>query len=278
MAWATRMRRERSPEARSDTDETGWLTFQDAVRRLAGVDLRAYKERQMRRRLGRLMRQLGVSTWWDFVRALRQDAATLRAFQDFFTINVSEFFRQPEQFDLLEREYLPRLLQHRPSLRVWSAGCANGAEPYSIAMILAARAPAVRHYVLATDVDARILDVARAADSYTEADVRNVPARLRSRYLERRNDRYRVGEPVRSMVDFRLHDLLRDPVEDDFDLVVCRNVVIYFTEDAKHRVYRTLQQALRPGGLLFVGATEVILKSSAYGLRPDAPPFYTRAA
>lgn len=265
--------------APATTDESAWHTFQSAVLRLAGVDLRAYKERQMRRRLGNLMQRLGVRDWLDFVRVLRQDPAALRAFQEFFTINVSEFFRQPEKFQLLDREYLPALLRERSSLRIWSAGCSNGAEPYSIAMLLARRTPGARHTIVATDIDARILGVARAGGPYTEADVRNVPPDLRQRFLEPVDGGYRVKESLRRAVDFRLHDMLREPPPArDFDLIVCRNVVIYFTEEAKRQVYETLQAALRPGGLLFVGATEVILNARQFGLNVSAPSFYLRAA
>lgn len=266
------------PPQATPAGESEWQAFQAAVLRLAGVDLRAYKERQMRRRLGTLMQRLGVQDWLDFVRVLRQDPAALKAFRDFFTINVSEFFRQPEKFELLDRRFLAAMLQERPSLRIWSAGCSNGAEPYSIAMLLAQRAPGARHTIIATDIDARILERARAGGPYLEADVRNVPPVMRRLYLEDTGGEFRVKEPIRRMVDFRLHDMLRqEPPARDLDLVVCRNVVIYFTEDAKREVYQKLRAALRPGGVLFLGATEVILNARQYGLAVVAPSFYVRS-
>jgi chemotaxis protein methyltransferase CheR len=259
-----------------DADEEGWADFQACVLQLTGVDFRAYKERQMRRRLGSLMGRLGVDGWVSFARLLRQDPAAVTALQNFFTINVSEFFRQPEKFEALDRHYLPELLRHRRALRIWSAGCANGAEPYSIAMLLARRTPGTRHTILATDIDARILDVARAADSYLEMDLRAVPPPLRTQHLKEVCGRFRLTDRIRSAVEFRHHDLLTGPVGGDFDLVVCRNVAIYFTEDAKRRVYQALVAALREGGILFIGATEVVLNPAEYGLRLRSPSFYEK--
>ncbi|MHB8621167.1 MAG: CheR family methyltransferase, partial [Chloroflexota bacterium] len=174
---------------------------------------------------------------------------------------------------------LPRLLRGRDRLRIWSAGCSYGAEPYTLALVLASVTPGKQHHILATDVDQRVLDRARLANSYTDQDVRNVPGVLRRRFFTRGCDERWVLDPlIRSAVTFRRHDLLKDTFDREIDLIVCRNVVIYFTDDAKRRLYQKFHDALRPGGYLFVGGTEVVTGAVEMGFTNDLPTFYLRRA
>lgn len=258
-------------------NDMAWSYFKRHVREIAGIDLSAYRESQMRRRLGQMMMRRNLPSWVEYVRALRDDPATLAEFRDFFTINVSEFFRQPERYDALRRRYLPRLVQERRRLVIWSAGCSIGAEPYSLAMLLAEQCES-RHRLLATDIDDTVLARARGGRGYSDADVRHVPAEFRERYLVRNADTYDVTDEIISMVEFRRHDLLHDAYPENCDLIVCRNVVIYFTEEAKRAMYTRFYEALRPGGLLFVGGTEIVTDARDLGFEHEETSFYRKEA
>jgi SAM-dependent methyltransferase len=135
-----------------------------------------------------------------------------------------------------------------------------------------------QHRILATDLDRSVLERARAGGPYAAGEVASVPPVLLHRYFTLRADGYYVVEGLRRQVDFRQHNLLSDSFGSSFDLIVCRNVVIYFTNEAKDRLYRRFCQALRPGGVLFVGGTEIIPKASDIGFETAGISFYRRTA
>lgn len=258
--------------------EATYQWFGEQVRRLLGIDLRSYKSQQMERRLQTIMHRCGARGYAEYVQLLRRDPAALAQLKDFITINVSEFFRNPEKFAELKARVLPELLRERPALKVWSAGCSRGMEAYSLAIVLVELAPGGRHRLLATDLDESALAEAEAG-VYSERDIAGVsPERLRDHFRRRSDGRWEVTPRLRAKITFRRHNLLTDPFEDDFDLIACRNVVIYFTEPAKAELYRRFRDALRPGGVLFVGGTESILNAREIGLETFLPFFYRRPA
>ncbi len=247
------------------------------ILRLTGVDLNCYKSVQMQRRLGTYLVRSGQPDWRSFFVAIKGDAAQLARLKDHLTINVSAFVRDPEKFNYLQERLLPDMLRIRPNLRVWSAGCSRGHEPYTLAMILARLAgPRRNHYILATDIDKSALEHARAGGPYPREDVANVPPAWLSTYFEETKDGYRVIDSLRRQVNFREQNMLSDRFESGFDLIVCRNVVIYFTNDVKHELYQRLCAALRPGGILFVGGTEIVSRASEIGFETAGITFYRR--
>jgi chemotaxis protein methyltransferase CheR len=263
----------------SPVDDAGYAFFQRKVLRLTGIDLSAYKSQQMRRRLGTLLSRNRVTNVLEYSKLLDQPAK-LQEFLDFFTINVSEFFRIPEKFQYLEKQVLPELLRRGGrEVRVWSAGCSNGAEPYSMAMILDEIAPLGRWSVLATDVDRTTLARAQRGDKYTPADLRNVGDRRLAKYFEPETaGSYRVKDSLKKRVHFKVHDLLRDPFESGFQLILCRHVVIYFTEEAKDTLYKKFSDSLEEGGVLFVGGTEIIPRARDVGFEPMSVSFYRKVS
>lgn len=247
------------------------------ILRLTGVDLDCYKPPQMQRRLNTYLLRMGHSSWRNFFYAVRHDPDAVRRLKDYLTINVSTFFRDPERFEDLRRAIIPGLMAGRSSLRVWSAGCSQGHEPYSLDILLAeATDPYCPHYILATDIDSAALEWARAGGPYAADEVKNVPPALLARYFERREDGYWVVESRRRRIAFRYHNLLSDPFEKRFDLIVCRNVVIYFTPQVKNLLYRRFRESLRPGGVLFVGGTEFLPRPSELGFELAGISFYRR--
>ncbi|MCL6592459.1 MAG: protein-glutamate O-methyltransferase CheR [Alicyclobacillus sp.] len=249
-----------------------FLDFSQALLKLTGIDLRLYKRPQMERRLTALRNRHGFHDFRSYAQALAQQPQYLAELLDKMTINVSEFLRNPERWEaLLERLEQP---VGRP-LRVWSAACATGEEPYTLALLFAERG--WPHDTWATDIDARALALARTG-RYKETQIRLLPTEYVARYFTHEADEYIVHDVLKRHVRFAQHNLLADPFPQSLDLIVCRNVLIYFTDAAKQQVLRGFAQALRPGGLLFVGSTEQFLGTDPYGLVPVGPFLYRRTA
>jgi chemotaxis protein methyltransferase CheR len=250
--------------------------------KLTGVDLGCYKSAQMQRRLQTFLRQSGHPSWPAFFRAVQNDQEELGRFRDYLTINVTSFFRDPEKWGCLQELVLPELLHGHPKLRVWSAGCSRGHEPYSLAIMLAElTSPYRQHQIVATDIDSSALAWAQAGGPYSAEEVANVSPSLLRRYFVQGSG-YRVTDRLRRKVTFCQHNLLAEPCtvpgagDGGYDLIVCRNVVIYFTAEVKDQLYRCLHDALRPGGVLFVGGTEIIPRSSGLGFETIKMSFYRR--
>ena len=249
---------------------------------LTGLDLGCYKTPQVQRRLRTYLVRSGHPGWHRFFRTISDAPAEVSKFKDYLTINVSSFFRDTEKFEYLQNSILPGLLRGHPKLNVWSAGCSHGHEAYTLAIILAETSGFYRrHYILGTDIDRSALDRAQAGGPYTGEEVTKIPAPLLDRYLARhpsgsRDDGHYIIESLRRRMSFRYQNLLADSFERGFDLIVCRNVVIYFTAEVKNRLYKRFYEALRPGGVLFVGGTEVISKASELGFETAGISFYRR--
>lgn len=260
-----------------------------AVKKLLDINLDYYKDEQMKRRLDSWLVRVGASSWPEYFKRLQTDEIELGRFRDYLTINVSAFFRDPERWQILRQKVVPDLLElvarrersqgnalPVPHLRMWSAGCSIGMEPYSLAILLDEVTPNRKHYILATDLDRGALAKARARGPYTADEVQNMNSLQRSRYFQPGGPPFYITDALAKRVEFRELDLLASPFVPDMDLIICRNVVIYFTEEAKAKLYRRFFEALRPGGVLFVGGTEVISHSTEIGFRSYGISFYQR--
>ncbi|MFL5807622.1 MAG: CheR family methyltransferase [Roseiflexaceae bacterium] len=249
--------------------------IQRKLRELMGIDLSCYKNAQMERRLAAYLARSGQSSWPRFFRVIEHNPAEIARLEEYLTINVSSFFRDVERYQQLQTVILPALLRDRPNLRVWSAGCSRGHEPYSLAMLLAEMSGLYRrHQILGTDIDRAVLEAATAGGPYPPNEVAAVPEELRSQYLRVEHGHYWMRRQIQQKVVFRRHDLLAEPFQSAFDLIICRNVVIYFTSEVKDRLYRCFRDALRPGGVLFVGGTEIVHCAVGIGLQLVGPSFY----
>mgnify|MGYP000977597765 CR=1 FL=1 len=256
-------------------NEQEWEFFKQKFFAKSAINLNDYKPAQMQRRINNFMARHGAQNYITFLKMLDTNPQLYREFMDFITINVTEFFRTPEKFNELETRVLPDLLKTTPRLNIWSAGCSIGAEPYSIAMILKELTPGIRHRILATDIDEAIL--ARAKQGvYTENEIKNIMPVRRSKYFYKVGEHYYLADEIKNSVEFKRHNLLADAFESGFDLILCRNVVIYFTEAAKEALYRRFFASLKPGGVLFVGGTEAILNFRDIGFVHYLPFFYRK--
>ncbi len=256
-----------------------WLAFRQSLEMAIGVPLGQYKEPQMKRRLASIMSRREIDGWPAFQKAIAADQKLLNDVRDTLTINVSEFWRQPERFVELQKTWIPGLLEKNKQLKFWSAGCSIGCEPYSLAMILNEIDPSGAHSIVATDVDMPILNRAREGAGYQASEVRSVPPALLKKYMTLDSDgTYRVVPDLKRRITFRRQDLLSDPYPKDLDVILCRNVVIYFNDEAKSHIYQGFSNALRPGGLLFIGGSEMIMRSADIGFRTAGTSMYQRAA
>ncbi len=249
--------------------------FQRKVLEITGIDLSSYKSEQMKRRLCTLMTRCGSHNLFEYSRLISQDEARRQEFKDFVTINVSEFFRIPDKFEYLRKRIVPALLEGRRRLNVWSAGCSDGCEPYSLAIMLQEMSPLGQWRILATDIDATVLERARRG-IYPESQLRNLSGGQLQKYFVPLGKEFRLADQVKKRIEFKIHDLLRSPYEDDLDLIVCRHVLIYFTEDAKDEIFRRFNSSLRTGGVLFVGGTEMIKMPRNMGYDSPSVSFYQK--
>lgn len=257
-----------------------------SIKKLLNIDLNQYKSEQMQRRLDSWLVRSGTPNWDEYIKIVSNDPKELSKFRDYLTINVSEFFRDADRWATMHNKIIPDLAKaalsktepgQKGALRIWSAGCSNGSEPYTLSIMLDELTTVKSsHYVLATDLDRTILSRARARGPYSAEDTRNVSADQRSRYFDPGGPPYFVKDTIAKRVTFKEHNLLMDPFETNFDLVVCRNVIIYFTIEAKAELYKKFHAALRPGGILFLGGTEIIPRPSEIGFLNMGWSFYQK--
>ncbi len=252
-----------------------YLQFIESIKRKTGIDLGAYKEAQMKRRLTSLYEKKGYTDFLSFFKALDKDRDLMNEFLDRMTINVSEFYRNRKRWEVLDTKIFPKLLTTNRRLKIWSAACSTGEEPYTTAMVLSKHVPLSQIAILATDLDANAIQRAKAA-VYPDRSLAEVPEDMKKKYFEQQNTFYKVDDSIKRTVSFQQHNLLRDTYDKNFDLIICRNVMIYFTEEAKDEIYRKFSEALRPGGILFVGSTEQIFHPAKFGLETEDTFFYRK--
>lgn len=252
-----------------------FAVFKRKVKATYGLDLEAYKRPQMERRLRASMEKAGARTFQEYFAMLQRNKALADEFLDRLTINVSEFFRNPDQFEILRGKILPKILARSGWIKAWSAGCSYGAEAYSLAILLDELAPHKPHSILATDIDDRML--ARAKEGvFGEQEIRNVSRARLLKYFQKTSCGYTIRDSLKSYITFQKHDLLSPIFPTGFDLILCRNVVIYFTDEAKAALYRKFFGSLRPWGYLFVGGTERINDYAEIGFEDCGIPFFYR--
>ncbi len=239
----------------------------EKVRLLCGVDLMQYKRGQMERRVRTWVKRRGAASLPVYADLLRRDPDELDAFLGRVTINVSHLWRHEEQWDRLQHDILPELAARTGRVRAWSAGSSYGAEAFTLAAICKEAVPRATVSIVGTDLDRRMVARARTGE-FSAEDARTAPASLLHRHFEPlEGGAWRASLWLRTMVRFEQGDLLRMPVATGrFDLVMCRNTVIYFTEDVRDALHRRLVEALAPGGYLVVGTSERVADPRGLGL------------
>ncbi|MFS8637213.1 MAG: protein-glutamate O-methyltransferase CheR [Gemmatimonadota bacterium] len=254
------------------------------VHQVAGITIADGKEKMVQTRLARRVRTLGLSDFDAYLEHLERDTTgrELSELVDALTTNKTAFFREPQHFAFLREAVLPELAARGRPMSFWSAGCSSGEEAYTLAMVARDAVPscdALGVRILATDISARMLRIAREA-VYPESAVADVPEPYRSRYFRRvpgqATPMYRVGDEVRRMVRIaRLNLLDHWPMRGPFDVIFCRNVMIYFDHATQERLVRRFHSLLAPGGYLCVGHSES-LGSLSHAFRFVRPAIYRK--
>ena len=261
------------------TDEPGFANLARLISDGVGIGLDSYKDRCLRRRIAVRMRACGVHTYEDYAEHLARTPDEYERLRDALTINVTRFYRNPEMWEHLRRDAIPALLRRRAGhVRVWSAGCASGEEPYTIAMLLADGAAALGRpdwfagvRIDATDVDRECLR-RTGAGRYGADAMADLPPELLDRWSRRDGAEWVVSEVLRRAVTAHVVDLGRDPPPaPQYDLICCRNVVIYFGRDMQERLFDRFNGALAPGGYLVLGKVETLVGAARERLRLIEP-------
>lgn len=243
---------------------------------LTTIDLNCYKEKQMKRRIDTLIAKHKIVGYDKYIQALKTDKALFEEFVNYITINVSEFYRNPDQWKLLDQTVIPELVgKFGKNLKVWSAACSTGDEPYSLVMALSRHIPVNQIKVYATDLDKQVISKAKMG-LYTEKSIASVPDDLKRKFFTKVGPSFKISDEVKARVDFKEHNLLKDTYPSEYHLIVCRNVLIYFTEEAKDEVFRKFNKALTRGGVLFIGSTEQIINHKEMGFDRKNSFFYVK--
>ncbi|KQM66570.1 MULTISPECIES: CheR family methyltransferase [unclassified Sphingomonas] len=234
------------------------------LRSAIGHDFSGYKRSTLVRRVERRMHVLGIDTGRAYLARIRSDATECEALFRDLLINVTRFFRDADAFETLRTRVIAPLMADRASdedVRVWVPGCSSGEEAYTIAMLFAEAARTsgspLAVQIFATDIDEQMLGIAREG-SYPAAAMADVPAHLRERYTVPHAERFTIAAPIRDMIRFSSHSVVKDPPFSRIDLVSCRNLLIYFDDRLQQAVLPLFHYALRPGGFLFLGPSESV--------------------
>jgi chemotaxis protein methyltransferase CheR len=251
-------------QATLKTDD--FVVLCELVRRLCDVDLLQYKRGQMERRVRTFAQRRGTPDLAQYGARLKVDGEELDAFLDRVTINVSHLWRHEEQWSSLSSTILPELAAGG-RIRCWSAGSSYGAEAFTLAAVARHSVPDARVEIQGTDLDRRMVARARAG-RFTAEDARTAPPALLKRWFDSVDDGGWQAKPeLMRMTRFDVGDLLRMPVQPGrYDLIMCRNTVIYFTEEVRDALHGRLAEALAPGGYLVVGTSERVADPRALDL------------
>ncbi len=255
-----------TPQHQGVLSDTEFQQLRRLIYEKTGIYFQDNKRYLLESRVGRRLSELRLPNGRAYLHMLLngQGREEFRQLVNAITINETYFFRAPGHLEVLEQYILPEWLRTKQQIRIWSAGCSSGEEPYTLAIFLRDRIqpryPYARFEIIGTDINTNVLQQARQG-IYGDYAVRNVPPEYLQRYFVRQGDRYQVCDEIRKMVQFQVLNLA-DPVAmnamRNFDLIICANVLIYFDDNMKRRVVQSFYRSLVPGGYLFVGFSETL--------------------
>jgi chemotaxis protein methyltransferase CheR len=248
-----------------ERDQWAFDALKELLMKEKGFDLEAYKERCILRRVYLKLRSKGHNNLGSYYREIRRKPKELEALFQYLTIHVTEFFRNPSAFHFLENRVLPRLLTEHSGyekFNIWSVGCSSGEEPYSLAIVvnrvLKEHGLSMPFQVLATDVDKKVIVKAREG-LYKPAALKNLDGGHVRKYFQRRDGLMQVTEEIRELVVFQVANVLTDSPRTMQSLIVCRNLLIYFSRENQEKVITGFSNKLREGGHLMLGKAETLI-------------------
>jgi len=252
------------------SNNQGFLALQKKIFKERGLDLSQYKEKYLKRRIDVRLLATRAQTYLEYMTVLKRDPSEYVRLFDALTINVTQFFRDAGTFKVIKDDVLRKIIsakqkQNKKIIRVWSAGCATGEEPYSIGIlfneILGNKIEYFFISIYATDIDANSLEKARAAE-YENNSTSEVEEKILRRYF-RYDGKYKLKEEIKHMVKFKLHDLISDEPLTHMDIILCRNILIYFSRELQQKLFKKFYEGLNKGGYLILGNTESLIGEPA---------------
>jgi len=249
-----------------------WSLIRDFIYKTTGLYFSDDKKSYIQKRLKIAMDNLGITDFWEYLKRIETDRNTFNKLLELITTNETYFFRDIPQLDMFSKYVLPELLNRKANkgdfrLKIWSAGCSTGEEPYTIAIILKERLEYFDDWdieILGTDISERVLKLAQDA-VYMPRSLKDVPEYIKLKYFNfsSSDKMYKLKDEIKKMVTFRylnLYDDSKMKLMRNFDIIFCRNVLIYFDEESRKRVVEYFYDALNPGGYIFLGHSESILR------------------
>jgi len=257
------------------SDDQEFLVLQKRIFMERGLDLNQYREKCLKRRINMRLRATGANTYPEYLAVLRREPSEYERLFDVLTINVTNFFRDKSVYRVIKETVIPELLslkkrQGKKLIRIWSAGCASGEEPYSLAIlfhqVLGKRIGDYRISIYATDIDEKVLEKAKKAE-YEDDAVAKVDENILSRYFNH-DLKFSLKEEIKQMVKFRHDNLIAEKPLSHLDIIVCRNVFIYFIKDLQAKLIDKFYDGLNQDGYLIIGMTESLPGESARLFQP----------
>lgn len=271
-------------DSQTEMDRSAFDAIAALAHREFGLNIAPEKMKMVQSRLRHRLGALNLSGFDAYSKLVCSDQGgeERRSMISALTTNVSHFFREPHHFDLLSQYMLPgvqNLIEGGDRIRVWSAGCSNGQEPYSIAMHMLGSMPSLSSAdfkILATDVDPKVVAYA-VQGAYENQQIDGLSADFRSKYVNMRESKNFISDEIKKVVAFRELNLLSKwPMRHQFDVIFCRNVVIYFDLETQEKLWPRFHQMLKPGGLLFLGHSERIASPPKFGFKTIGTTAYQK--
>ncbi len=258
------------------TGKWEYKDFKSAFFKRTGLDLESYKDKQMERRIRQLMQRENKPDFKVFFDYLSSDKDALDRFMNYLTINTSEFFRDDKVYSRLEDEIFPELLKKvSGTIKVWSAGCSIGAEPYTVAIIMDRLKALNRVKVVATDVDEKALSFADKG-CFNKKQLGKTQEDIIQRYFDQNGDEYCIKPEIKRVVAYQKHNLLSDAPVSNCHVILCRNVFIYFKPETQFFLLDLFSRSLEPGGFYIIGSAEYISDPQKHNLEKRYNTIYVK--
>lgn len=242
-------------------EKVAFQKLKTMLKEKAGLNCEGYREEYLRRRFAIRLRATSCPKYGQYLRYINKNPQEIQCLLNDLTINYTLFFRDSDVFQYLGKTLLPKLLHSNTKVRIWSAGCASGEEPYSLAIlaheILGAPAASRQVFIYASDVDRDALDKAQKG-GYQRKQLDGVAESLIRKYFAKEGEVYRIKDFVKKNIQFERNDLMKPSLHSYLDLILCRNVMIYFSQESQEHIHMNFYNALREGGHFITGKSEIL--------------------
>ncbi|MCX8152974.1 MAG: protein-glutamate O-methyltransferase CheR [Candidatus Bathyarchaeota archaeon] len=247
-------------ETKNFLEDIAYEKVKNLLHETIGLNFSCYRDEYLKRRLSIRLRATGTYTFSKYLGYLKKNPIEFNNILNDLTINFTTFFRDRDVYDYLEKRVLPVLFNSK-EVAIWSAGCATGEEPYSLAIlvhkVLGDQLPNYKVTIYASDIDEDALTKAQKGE-YTKKQLCDVEDSLIKEYFSHEYTTYRIKDFVKQLVRFEKHDLMKPPLHNNLDLILCRNVMIFFARESQQHVHMHFYNALREGGYLVTGKSEIL--------------------